>query len=279
MSQETRRLPEYGKPPVNEVVIGVQFAAIEGFLSVHPGLFWGRIKHEYPNFIDRPPLLPVFEFFGEEAPSMPQVEVVDAPPLRRCWFLNSPEDRLVQLQPERFLHNWRKVKGTEEYPRYEQIRQEFESLWKDFLAFIEEEKKLGKVVPNQWEVTYVNHIYQGEGWDTLRDLPRLFRPWSGQTTECYLQPPETAEFKLSYAFPENHGRLHVRLDLRFRRPDNRKLLRLELTARGKLASAEVDDLLQGLDLGREWIVRGFTDLTTPEAHKLWERTDVKLDAG
>lgn len=44
-----RPLPEYRLPPVIEVVCGVQFAPIPGFLSVHFGEFWQRVKEAYPK--------------------------------------------------------------------------------------------------------------------------------------------------------------------------------------------------------------------------------------
>ena len=58
------------------------------------------------------------------------------PPLPRCWFLNDTETRLIQLQADRFIHNWRKVTGKEEYPRYEAIRDEFIDRWDEFCMFL-----------------------------------------------------------------------------------------------------------------------------------------------
>lgn len=267
------RLPEYKNPPVNEVVLGVQFDELQSFQMAHVGLYWQTIKTDYPRIEDRAPISSAFEFFGEPVAFQPGIQVGQLPPLRRCWFLDKPKNRLVQIQPERFLHNWRKVTGAEEYPRYSSIKKSFEQLWQGFLDFAKNEK-VGDIAPNQWEITYVNHIYHGEGWDTLADLPKLFAYWSGSTSVGYLKAPETSAVSLSFAFPDQHGRLHVRLDLRFQRPDNRKLLRLELTARGKLDSDDPNELFRCLDVGHEWIVWGFTDLTTEHAHKLWGRYDV-----
>jgi uncharacterized protein (TIGR04255 family) len=266
------RLPEYDKPPVTEVVLGVQFRELEGLRTAHTGLYWQTIRKDYPQILDQVPLSPVLELFDEPVPPGPSVRFAPLPPLRRCWFLDASGNRLVQVQPERFLHNWRKVTGSEEYPRYSSIGKEFERLWRGFLDFVKTEK-IGDVVPNQWEMTYVNHIYQGEDWETLADLPKLFACWSGSTSSGYLEVPETTDVRLSFVFPKEHGRLHARWNVRFQPAENRKLLRLEMTARGKLDSAEPEDLLRCLDMGHRWIVLGFTDLTTDTAHKLWRRTD------
>jgi uncharacterized protein (TIGR04255 family) len=273
MSAPRKSLPDYSNPPVNEVVLGVQFAPLERLLAVHMGLFWQRIRQRYPRISDQAPVNPVFELFDGQPEQKPQVEFADKPPLRRCWFLDETENRLVQLQDGRFLHNWREITGSEQYPRYVSIREEFDVLWREFLCFADEEH-VGKVSPNQWEVTYINHIYQNEGWDSLADLRKLFPWWSGEGSVGYLEPPETGDVRLSFGFPEHRGRLHVRLDVRLRKSDRKKLLRLNLTARGNLDSEDPENLLRCLDVGHEWIVWGFTDLTSDQAHTLWGRQDV-----
>jgi hypothetical protein len=44
-----------------------------------------------------------------------------------------------------------------------------------------------------------------------------------------------------------------------------------MIARGKPLSPDVDGALRFLNIGHEWIVRGFTELTTPEMHSKWDR--------
>jgi hypothetical protein len=48
-------------------------------------------------------------------------------------------------------------------------------------------------------------------------------------------------------------------------------VQLRLTARGLPDGQDLDGVLAWMDLGREWIVRGFADITSPSAHALWER--------
>jgi uncharacterized protein (TIGR04255 family) len=271
MPKAKEPFPYYTKPPVNEVVIGVQFDTLEKFTAVYPGLYWQRIKDRYPQSSVHSPIATLIETF-ENLPDphvQQHLQLSSTPPLPRCWFLDSAGNQLVQLQPERFLHNWRKVTGEEVYPRYNNILPEFEKLWKDFLDFAASEN-LGEVKPNQWEVTYVNHIYQGEGWNTLEDANKLFPAWSSESSQDYLPQPERINLDLTYAFPDDLARLHISLTPAYTRKDNRMLLRLNLTARGRLESTDHQSLLRCLGLGHEWIVRGFTDFTSPEAHALWE---------
>jgi hypothetical protein len=46
--------------------------------------------------------------------------------------------------------------------------------------------------------------------------------------------------------------------------DNAPMFVFDLTARG-----QIGDGTDFFDLGREWIVRSFKNLTTPEMHQVW----------
>jgi hypothetical protein len=47
---------------------------------------------------------------------------------------------------------------------------------------------------------------------------------------------------------------------------------MNLTARGKPLSGDIDGAFAFFDLGRRWIVKGFADLTTQiMQEKVWER--------
>jgi uncharacterized protein (TIGR04255 family) len=266
---EKHTLPSFKKPPVTEVVLGIQFNTISNFKSTHFGLYHQCIKNQYPKVEEQPPLPETFEFF-EKRLSVPQLQYVNIPPLRRCWFIEEEGTRLVQLQPEHFLYNWRKVSGDEVYPRYESIREEFEKLWKGFLAFTKDQS-LEPINVNHWEVTYVNHIDKGKGWESLADLKNIVGFWSDELSLGYLPKPEKVDLNMTYAYPLEKGRLHVSLKPAIRQRDKVECLLLRLTARGQINSFVTDEILKKFDSGREWIVRGFTDLTKQAAHKTWIR--------
>lgn len=272
MDSQRRTLPDYSKPPVNEVVLGVQFDALENFGAVHPGLFWQKIRESYPIFSVQPPIASTTETFGEQGQPEAKVQALlsRVPPVPRCWFLDTPENRLVQLQPDRFLYNWKKVTGIEDYPHYDVIFPEFKKQWQSFLSFAEEET-LGAAKLNHWEVTYVNHIYQGEGWNDLGDLHKLFPILSNNVLADHLKTPENINLTLAYSYPDEFTRLHIVLTTAYRRKDNALLLQFKFTARGKLDSDDNEPLYRCLDFGHKIIVSNFTDLTSPEAHTLWER--------
>lgn len=272
MTQPMRRLPDFDDPPVVETVLGVQFSPLERFSIPHIGLYWTKIRSSYPQCETQAPLSPVVEEFGPRKPrtdATPGIEFAPEPPVR-CWFMNPSSTRLLQLQKDRFIQNWRKVKGDEVYPRYETLRSSFPEEWQRFCRFLEEER-LGTPDVNQCEVTYVNHIEIGRGWQSYGEIQRVVACWSGKYSGDFLPEPETVRLNISYLMPDKRGRLHIIMEPAIRRIDATEILQLRLTARGRPASSSVEDILDWFDTGHEWIVSGFTDFTTSEMHRIWRR--------
>lgn len=269
---DTRRtLPDFEDPPVVETVLGVEFAPLEKWGIPHFGLFWSEIRSEYPRFEVQPPLDSQIEKFSKEVgqPRMVRFEVLSQPPVR-CWFIDQSGRRILQVQNDRFVHNWRKVGTAETYPHYENIRPIFEPEWERFCRFLES-NEVGTPAVRQCEVTYVNHLDQGQGWQTFADLGSVIPCLSGNPTGRFLPVPEDVGLKVRYLMPSDQGRLHIQLQPAIRHADAKEILHLTLTARGRPASSDLADVLNWFDLGREWVVRGFADFTSAKMHDLWRR--------
>ena len=266
-------LPKFKRPPVIETVLGVQFDLLTEFKSAHLGAFWKRLGAEWPNLTDAPALLPQFEKFEEgnrwTIESGPRITIGQDLNLR-VKIRNARDDRMLQVQNGRFHYNWL-GKGGSQYPRYKVVRPEFDRLLDEFKAFLSDEV-LGEPKGNQWEVTYVNHIPQGTVWDNANEWGEVFR--------CAATLPVTAgDAHLTSLGGEWHydiepklGRLHVRIQHGRKRSDRGPdLLIVTLTARGPLHDDESGSnaLSEGLDLGRDTIVRAFHDLTSEKAHEYW----------
>lgn len=188
----------------------------------------------------------------------------------RCWFFNQDETRLIQVQNNLFLHNWRKVVPTERYLHYDDLRPHFEREWQGFREFLEQEA-LGAPKVSLCEVTYVNHIDRGSGWETFADLSGLFPNWSPKTSEDYLPSPELVAMNASYALKGLDGRLQISVQPAVRQTDAKETIQLTVTVRCKPSSSSNEDIYRGLDDARKWVVLGFTDFTSPKMHKLWGR--------
>lgn len=272
MAQGSAPLPEYATPPVSEVALSVAFAPLENWRAAHAGLFWGLIRSEYPLSEAQPPIPSQIERFGDDFFQTPTMTVDFADlDTARFWFLSEEGTNLVQIQRDRFVVNWRKVTGDEIYPRYAlAMRPRFIREWGRFENFIREQK-IGTLTIQQCELTYVNDIPRGEGWETFPESLRLFSPWWGKVSEGFLGEPEMVSVTGSFLLPAGQGRLHFATQNLRRAKDQREVVQLRLTARGKPPADEISGILNWMDLGREWIVRGFTDLTSPEAHNIWGR--------
>ncbi len=268
MIEPSDQLPHYKNPPVVEVVLGVQFAELQGFLSVHYGSFWNCVRSDYPEVEDRPPLPSMFE---EKPSPEPSVEFLDLPPLRRVFLIHSSKNYLLQVQPTRFLHNWRKVKPTDDYPRFAAAEERFLANWGIFHRFLEE-NKFGHPKANQYELSYINQIFSDEkGFpQAIHEYSYLFN-WPDQRPNLFLPNPASLAMDVKFQLPEKHGMLHVNVKHGRRLPDKKEVLILELTARGP-AQSDASDMRSWFSIAHTWIVRGFSDLTTTIAHERWGRT-------
>src|SRR5208283_4765348 len=110
MADTGQTLPDFGNPPVVETVLGVEFAPLSKWGIPHFGLFWNGIRDEYPRFEVQPPLESAPEKFTKQDKLLPQIsfQLVSHIPVR-CWFVHQSDARLLQVQNNRFIHNWRKV--------------------------------------------------------------------------------------------------------------------------------------------------------------------------
>lgn len=275
-----RRLPEFDNPPVIEVALSAQFHPLTNFRAVHFGLLWeGFRKKGFRSVEEHGALDPVLETFESPSTHTPAIEIKmfeDSPPLPRVWFLNEVGTELVQIQSDRFVHNWRKAQTTLPYPRYDNIRSRFLAELELFEQFTAAER-LGPFQPTQCEITYINHIFAGDGFGSHGELANVFTIWQNKFSDDFLQLPEDAGFALRFRIPDSRGeplgRLHIALQPAFRGSDKKPVLILTLTARGSPIGIGTSGILSFLDLGHEWIVRGFSSITTPELHRIWRRTD------
>jgi uncharacterized protein (TIGR04255 family) len=269
MGQPSSPLPDYDNPPVTEVVFGIQFNKLDAIKAPDTGILWEKLDRKaYPECKEMLPLPPVIERF--DVPSQPQrpiFEELTHPPLPRLLFINAIKNHLVQVQQDRFHQNWRRLKSDDEYPRYAKLYPQFVKSWKLFTSFINE-SNLGTLEPNQYELTYVNHIPRGEGWVNLADIENVFPEFLCKVGERFLPEPENIAWRKIYRLPKDSGRLHVSLRLAVSRELSNRIMILDLTARG-FTPNKMDTWF---DMAHEWIVKGFADLTSQSIQdSVWKK--------
>lgn len=270
-----RRLPDFKSPPVTEVVLSVQFAGLPLFRGVHAGLYWREIRDEYPVVSEQTPIPPIFETFGA-TPMLTsfQGQIMLPPPVRH-WFETPDGEHLVQLQPDRILHNWRKRSPEMEYPRYESLCAKFTDEV-DKLATLLGQEGLGEIRPNQCEVTYINTITLPGGENPHEHFGRITPLWTGDLSEPSPGSPEITTIQTRFVLRKDHtpfGRVYVTFTPAFRAIDHKPVVQLEITTRGKPEQQSIAAAFALLDEGRDVVVRTFASVTTPLMHKEWGRTD------
>lgn len=266
-------LPDFDNPPVVETVLSVQFESITGLHTAHLGLLWHEFEAAYPRSDERTPLDQVIEQFPEN-PRVRiglQLQTLENLPVPRLCFLTEKGNEMIQVQADRFIKNWRKEGAGETYPHYnETIKPMFE---RDFATFHSFLVKNRFEVPsiNQCEVTYVNHILSGEGWETFADFDKIFDFWHHSGADI---PGRVEDLRVHprFTIPDDNGvpigRLHVDIQPAFRTSDYRPMYVFHLTARGHVGNG-----FEFFDIGRRWIVKSFASLTTPTMHEIWRRKD------
>jgi uncharacterized protein (TIGR04255 family) len=273
-------LPDFSRPPVSEVALSIQFASIARFQNSYVGLLWERLRNEYPNVSEQPPLAAAFETFGgAPAAAFPPflIETLLSPPMRRFWFEGADSRELLQVQQDRIVHNWRKRESEEEYPRYEAIRSRFSSDVATFRDFLVSEN-LGEVRPNQCEVSYINNIELPGEVNFHQQLHRSTPMWTGSFSGSYAPEVENTTLQSRFVLREEgkpYGRTYVTFAPWFLAADNRPIIRLEITVRAKPRDESIEAAFRLLDEGREVVVRTFAAVTTPAMWKYWGRTDAK----
>ena len=265
-----QNLPDFQNPPLNEVVLGVQFATPEGYQQIYAGEVWNLFRTDFPRVQEQPPLEPTFEVFGlpDEGARMARLNIITGASHDRFWFLNPIGDELIQFQQDRLLHNWRKVgDGLNSYPRFESIienfRQQLVLLQDYFSSLIPQTLNI-----NQCEVSYINHI-AGETREELR-VSKWIKFVNFQDKE-----PEDFSFgfrEIIYdeADKKPRGRLNCQVSSAIKA--GKPIIAMPITVRGTPKTGDIESAVQFIAEGRELIDNRFVELTTDLAHQKWGRT-------
>jgi uncharacterized protein (TIGR04255 family) len=257
-------LPDFAHPPLNEVVLGVQFAPVPGFMSVNVRDVWDLYREDFPKVQDHPPLQPIFETFGGTPP-------IGFPPffmggvlsgVGRVLFVSEEEDHVLQFQPDRFLINWKKTPNDPPYPRFESIEAIYDSNLRKLAAYFKSRFGCDLRI-NQAEVTYVN-IIQVEAFS---EAAKYFENWNGFDVEI-----EGLSINVIETIEDNEKKPYARLIQEIQSaflPDGKRVYKMSLIFRGRPVGDSIENAVNFLAQGREAIVLKFKNLTTADAHKLW----------
>lgn len=260
-------LPAYDQPPVVEVALAIQLESAIGYRPLDLALISNEWSDDLPVVQERQPIPPMM--VEPESPSL-ALRVSGETETPRLWLMNEEGSRLVQLQQDRLVVNWRKLPAGVPYPRYLSIREFLIDTW-NRLTKIVESLELVVPQPSICEVVYVNLVQAENGWSSIADTSRVIAPWSGTMTDDFLPSPRQAGFFLRYELPGGKGWLTIDGQSVSDSKDKNHFA-MNLISRGSSMSPDFNGALQFMDLAHQWIVRGFTSVTAKEAHLNWRRT-------
>ena len=269
-------LPDFTNPPVDEVVIGLFLHPIESFTDSLPIQLLEDLKPlGYTTFQIQGPLVLDDEHPNEplERPRPPRLELLTSAPPNRFWLGSPDERRIVQLQRDALLSNWRR-RGEAEYPRFEELLGEFRLVQTAFLKTL---SGAGIAVPTvlQVEVSYTN-------WITDMAMEEWFRPaevgtLTGRHADSRSEASGwTAHHPVRDAAGIQVGRLRIDCQAAARLANGEWAEGTQFALRARFALDETSAgaaMDSTLEMGRETIVQAFADLTTPQAHKSWGRRE------
>ena len=267
-------LPSFERPPVTEVVIAARFRRPNRFSLPALGEMAQQMAKAGFSKTEECPTYeaPIEEFGSPTEQNSLSLELQLGPPPIRYRFLNDAGDELLQVQPNWFAANWRKVEPAAEYGRWNSRWDSFER----WLTVVARSVSDGELEFEQVEVTYVNHIEAAGVWSDHGDAPVVFTP-IGHAQGEFLGVPEQYSTDMKYVIRsasdegKRLGRLHVSIQPAFRRGANTPIFGMNLTARGAPTGPGIEGVQGFADIAHEWIVRGFTDLTSEAMQIAWKR--------
>lgn len=257
-------LPSFDRPPVIEVAVGVHFLQLPGLNTVGlvrlvDDLWRGR----FPQTVEQPlspPLAP-----PGRGPMLAFQLQTGSPPIR-LWSLTEDESMLVQVQHDRLLLNWRKVKDDDPYPRYKRLRSDFVEVWHEFSNYVSEREDYGVLQPSIAEVSFFNRVPM----ESATEIPRFVKALN---TESGLTGQLAAAYQLERDIADGWPVGNQTIALNFR-PENGHM-QLEISTRIEIDTAtnEATEVIDSLDTAHRIGVLTFDSMTTENAHSAWGRHD------
>ena len=200
-------------------------------------------------------------------PEWPQ-RIAGQPQSGQLRLTNTMGDRVLRLSADGFGFGWL-GHGGERYPRYEAVRDGFVAVLDHLRGIVA--KRSATLQPATWAVRYMNRIPCGTVWSSAGDWS-FFRLWQPHVINGLGVEP--TGFQGRWDLPLDGERGHLTIQFRHDAAQEASSLDvtnsvwIELTASSTADDSETS-LFDGLDYGREVIVRSFNELVSADAKEYW----------
>lgn len=244
----TSELPrEFAHPPLIEAWLGVEFDSVANLNEIDARTWRDHLGLEWQGS---------WQLIGpaeRHAPGQTQIEK---------QLRNVMNDRAIRFSPQGFSFGWLGYDGNI-YPRYETIRDGFVATLDAVTAAV---PQIG--APKRTIVSYLNRIPRGTTWNTAKDWT-FFRLWMANPLPKL--GVELNQFAGRWQFPLEHRNGHLAVEFTHEpsseATNSPESLWLRISCCTESQTEE--SLFDGLDHGREMIVRAFDELVTSDAKDFW----------
>ena len=132
---------------------------------------------------------------------------------------------------------------------------------------------LGSLDLRRYEMTYIDHIPKGEGWETLSDIGNVFPSlFSSRNDAIFRHNIIGVDWKTGFVLPDEESQLQISIQSAQLVKDGHPVLRLDFTAHGRVDSEQHTSMRNWFDYIHDWMRRLFEDLISVEIqNKFWGR--------
>jgi uncharacterized protein (TIGR04255 family) len=175
----------------------------------------------------------------------------------RKFFINKIGSKLIQLQPDKLLFNWKKTDVGEEYPNFSVVFEEFMKHYESLKGESDIDSRI-----NQVEVTYLDHIL-------LEDFEIKDFNTGAILNVLNFENRPINHFKVEYSIPveDLRGNIRVSIHSAKRNNDLKNIIVLESTCRGALGKNSISEWF---DTAHKRLTNLFDNLSTDKAKEIWE---------
>jgi len=239
-------------PPIVEVVLGVQFEGKQiSFNDI--ANYYSQNQIDYTEIQEHPILPAVIE----DTENQNNIQLLNGFHTRK-FFLHKDKTRLIQIQPDRLLFNWRKKDSDNVYPHFESV---FDEFYNKLLNFYKINNCVDKV--NQYEITYVDHILLEDFDLTNFDLTKIFNFFS------FTKSLKNIDLNFTIPYKELNGNLYLKFRSGQRNKDKKKIIISEYTFRG-FVSKDKMVLKDWFNNAHNIIIDNFCEIISSEAKTKWK---------
>ena len=253
----------FENPPINEVVVSTYFnPPLSDLRSEHIGLFWEKIKNEFPVVRQQPPV-----GIG------PEVSANEPFPMPRYWFIADSGINLLQVQKNAFMFNWRR--RDDEYPRFHRnIKPTFDRYYGLFSEFIRTETNIADLTVDLCELVYINALDRCEYWTGPQDTTKIIPSFS--ILAPGIDASESPEFNCNFAYrisTDLQLNIGIRIGIRAQQQDSPVLV-FEIKASGRVGQIAKPGTDEWFERAHDAIIKCFLDMTSRNIqNRFWKRVE------